>query len=58
MMKPINVTIPEQMLAQLNAQKKDSGLTLSELIRRALDYYFNNGVRPLSADQKEHNDAK
>ncbi len=45
-MKPIQVTIPEQMLAKLVAQKEATGITMSELIRRACDFYFNNIVNP------------
>lgn len=41
-MKPINVTIPEQMLETLNKHKQATGITLSELVRRACDMYFNS----------------
>lgn len=41
-MKPINVTIPEQMVDTLNKHKQATGITLSELVRRALDMYFNS----------------
>jgi len=41
MMIPINVTITEQMHTRLTKHKTETGLTLSELVRRSLDCFFN-----------------
>ena len=40
-MKRINFCFPEQLIEKLKKLSKDTGLTMSEIIRRALDDYFD-----------------
>ena len=40
-MKRINFFLPEQQIAKLKGYVKSTGLTMSEILRRALDEYFD-----------------
>ena len=53
-MKRINHHLTEKQIKKLKAQSKKSGLSSSELIRRALDEYFDriNAVNQVTNDAK------
>jgi metal-responsive CopG/Arc/MetJ family transcriptional regulator len=36
----ITASLPKQLVDKLHAEKKETGLAMSEVIRRALDDYF------------------
>ena len=40
-MKRINFCFPEQLIEKLKSLANKTGLTMSEIIRRALDDYFD-----------------
>lgn len=40
-MKRINFCFPEQLIEKLKSLSNKTGLTMSEIIRRALDDYFD-----------------
>ena len=42
----ITLTIPYQVKDQLKSEMERTGLTTSEIIRRALDMYFESGGVP------------
>lgn len=39
-MKPINITITNQMFNLLHKMQEDTGLTMSDLVRRSLEQYL------------------
>ena len=39
-MKQINITLTEQQIAQIEQRMKDTGLSRSEILRRAIDEYL------------------
>jgi predicted DNA-binding protein len=39
-MKRVNYHLPEQALAKLQAESKRTGLSVAEIIRRAIDTYL------------------
>lgn len=40
------ISLPENYTEKLEKEKKETGQTMSEVIRRALDYYFERKERP------------
>jgi len=38
------ISIPENYNEKLEREKKETGQTMSEIVRRALDYYFERKV--------------
>ena len=39
-MKQVNFTLTEKQEAKLRAMSEDTGLTMSDIVRRSLDEYF------------------
>lgn len=46
-MRRLDLYITEKQMASLLKTKKDTGLSVSELIRRAVDYYLEQQLRKI-----------
>lgn len=44
-MKRVNIHLTEQQIKMLNDRAKISGLTVAELVRRAIDWFLRRPVR-------------
>ncbi len=40
-MKPLNITIPDALRDKLRKERNIAGISISEIIRRAVEQYFN-----------------
>ncbi len=52
-MKRVNYHLTEDQIARLQAVSKETGLSVAELIRRAVDAYINREEKRTSRQEKQ-----
>lgn len=51
-MKRVNYHLTDQQIKRLKQYSKETGLSVAELIRRAIDEYLDKKIKPIRSEKK------